>query len=480
MGEQRKHVIVVGGGVSGLSAAFYMQKLSARHGNGLAITIVEENAQFGGKIKTLRKDNYIIERGPDSFLARKTAVIDLTRELGLENELVATNPKAQKTYILHKGKLHKMPAGLVLGIPTKVWPFVQTGLLSPLGKARAALDLVLPRRAGKEDESLGHFIERRLGTEVLAHIAEPLLAGIYAGETKSLSLMATFPQFYAAEQQHRSLILGMLRGKTKSAAVPLPPSLPPAAQKSMFLSYRQGLYTLVESLAMALGGAGQIFGTSVLNIARKADAYAVKLSDGQELYADAVVVAAPAFAAAKMLASIPGSGYLSQIPYVSVANVVLGFAQSDIGVAMDGSGFVIPRTEGRTLTACTWTSAKWLHTAPANKAVLRCYIGRAGAEVTGNLSDGEMIEKVRQEIKEIMGITEKPLFAEVSRWEHAMPQYPVGHLARLAETRSAIREAAPGIVLAGSGYNGVGIPDCIRQGKEAAERAVEFLYQAAK
>ncbi len=480
MSGERKHVLVAGGGISGLTAAYYIQKYAADKGMGVDITMVEASGEFGGKIRTIRRERFVIERGPDSFLARKLPILDLTRDLGLEQELVATNPQAQKTYILHHGKLHRMPPGLVLGIPTQLGPFVKSGLVSPLGKARAALDLVLPRRSEDGDESLGGFLQRRLGSEVLAHIAEPLLAGIYAGDTHKLSLQATFPQFQEAERQNRSLILGMLKNKRGASSPVRPDMLPAVAKRSMFLSYRKGLATLVEALLAALRSTRKLSGLSVESMARLDQGYSLKLSDGTQLEADAVVLATPAFAAAKVLADTPGTGYLAEIPYVSVANVVLVFNEADINVQLDGSGFLIPRSEGRMLTAVTWTSAKWLHTAPQGKAVLRCYIGRAGSEVGEELTDQSMVARVKTEIREMMGIAADPISVDVTRWKHSMPQYPVGHLDRLKELEANMEAALPGVLLTGSGYRGVGIPDCIGQARRAAEKMIAFLEKADK
>ena len=243
-----RKVIIIGGGITGLSAAFYMKKLFAEQRIPIDITLIEKSEELGGKVQTLRRDGFIIERGPDSFLARKLPIITLSKELGIEDELVGTNPRARTNYIYHKNKLHKMPLGLVLGIPTKLTPFMKTGLISPFGKLRAALDLLLPKKKSLDDESLGHFIQRRLGKEVLENITEPLLGGIYAGDTQTLSLKATFPNFFEMEQEHRSLIMGMVAGM-KNAPVS---NTPNTATKSMFMTYKNGMSTIIERLAEEL------------------------------------------------------------------------------------------------------------------------------------------------------------------------------------------------------------------------------------
>ncbi|MEB3100392.1 protoporphyrinogen oxidase [Ferviditalea candida] len=474
-----RKVLIAGGGISGLSSAFYAKQLLGKHGIPAEITIVEEANKPGGKIQTIRRDGFVIERGPDSFLARKLPILELARELGLEGELAGTNPAARKTFILHRGKLHSMPAGLVLGIPTQLMPFIKTGLVSLKGKARAAMDLFLPKRREQGDESLGDFLQRRLGKEVLEHIAEPLLAGIYAGDTHSLSLRSTFPQFQELERRYRSIMLGMLKSRGRSNPDGQSPKLRPEISNSMFLTFRNGLQTLVEALVESMAPHQILTDTRIVSI-RKSEGkekYAAVLSDGRELEVDAVIVALPAFAAADVLRSFSAAEALREIPYVSVANVILAFEKEQIHYPLDGSGFVIPRSEGRLLTACTWTSAKWLHTAPEGKAVLRCYIGRSGDELSEDMDDEQLLSKVRAEIREIMNIEAEPLFAEVTRWKQSMPQYPVGHLERLGRVREALECEAPGIVLTGSGYEGVGLPDCIRQGKDAAIAAVDRLLK---
>lgn len=510
-----KKIIVIGGGISGLSAAFYTRKLLAEKGINAEITVIEKEEHWGGKIQTLRKEGFIIERGPDSFLARKMPIIHLTRELGLEDQLVATHPKAKKTYILHNGRLHPMPPGLVLGIPTQLAPFMKTGLISPLGKARAALDLVLPKRNNDSDEALGHFLERRLGKEVLEYIAEPLLAGIYAGDTHALSLKATFPQFHAVEQKHRSLIRGILATRKEAAETS---GLPAIAKNSMFLSYKNGLSTLVEGLLDALNTVQLINGVGVDSLARtgggcedhgtdgrrmdvdgreeqltdgrkledvgyethlandrKPGGYAVQLGDGRKLDADGIVVALPTYAAALLLSPFAAVSELSRMPYVSVANIVMAFDKEALAYNFDGSGFLVPRKEGRHITACTWTSSKWSHTAPEGKVLLRCYVGRSGEEDHVHLSDQELVRKVQQDLREILGITAAPLFYEATRWYHSMPQYPVGHLENMQRVRDDLASSMPGVVLTGAGYHGVGIPDCVRQGKEAAEQVLAYF-----
>lgn len=498
-----RRILVLGGGISGLASAFYLSKQAKEQGVSLEITIVEESEQLGGRLRTENRDGCLIEKGPDSFIARKTAILDLTAELGLTGELVPTNPDAKTSYILHKGKMHPMPMGFILGIPTKLSPFIRTGLISPMGKLRAALDLVLPKKQGNGDEALGDFIERRLGKEVLERITEPLLAGIYAGDTRSLSLKATFPQFKAMEERDGSLIKGMARGGGRPKGNPAqasklnqgpsgagsPSSIPgqtgraPALtgklSKSMFLSYQGGLSALVTRLEQQLRDSGVqiITGARAASFIKKdLHCYEVTLEGGQCLKADGVICALPAFEAARLLnKEVPTAQRLWEIDYVSVANIALAYRTSDLNISFERSGFLVPRKEGRLITACTWSSTKWQHVAPEGQTLLRTYIGRSGAQQWTNMEDSELIEAAKRDLRELTGLNTVPQWAEVSRCLSAMPQYPVGHVEMMNEVRFDLEKSLPGVLLCGAGYNGVGIPDCVAGGRGAAEKLLEEL-----
>ncbi|MBE3553474.1 MAG: protoporphyrinogen oxidase [Thermicanus sp.] len=469
----RKKAVVLGGGITGLTAAFYLEKWSKEKGLPLEITVVERDDRLGGKVMTRRRDGFLLERGPDSFLARKPAMLQLIKDLKLEGELVATGPKGKKSYILHKGKLHHMPQGLTLGIPTEVGPFIKTGLVSPLGKMRAALDLLLPRGNTAQDESLGDFLERRLGSEVLYQIAEPLLAGIYAGDTHSLSLQATFPQFQEMEKKHRSLIFGMMRSKKNPPPKEME-GLPEVAKRTVFLSLSRGLISIIEKLADELKGK-ILLGTGANRIEKREDQYWVTLGTGETLAADLLISALPAPILALLLPDVAVGERLKRIHFVSVANVILAYEADQIPLDMNGSGFLVPRTEGRTITACTWTSSKWPHTAPPGKVLLRLYVGRSGQEEWLHMDDEELLHRLKMDLRETMGITATPLFHEITRLPQSMPQYPVGHLQNVKVIREELAARYPGLYIAGSSFNGVGMPDCVRQGKEAAEEGLKYL-----
>lgn len=449
-----------------------MKKLFSEKQIPVDITLIEKAEELGGKVQTLRRDGFIIERGPDSFLARKLPIITLSKELGIEEELVGTNPAARTNYIYHKNKLHKMPIGLVLGIPTKLTPFMKTGLISPFGKLRAALDLLLPKKKNLDDESLGHFIQRRLGKEVLENITEPLLGGIYAGDTQTLSLKATFPNFFEMEQKHRSLIVGMAAGKKNTAPVS---NTPIVANKSMFLTYKNGMSTLIERLTEELGSIRIIKGQGVTEVVKMEDSYEIRLDDDTLLHADGLVLALPTQQASKLLPDVESIGWLKKINYVSVANIALTFNKEDISFPLNGTGFLIPAKEETALTACTWSSSKWLHAAPENKLLFRCYVGRERDQQWVNWSDEDLVAKILKDLKNIMGITATPNFHIITRAKHSMPQYPVNHIEQLKKLRESIATQKPGVFLCGAGYEGVGVPDCVQQGKSAAEEMLKFL-----
>ncbi|WP_172193744.1 protoporphyrinogen oxidase [Saccharibacillus qingshengii] len=491
VGSDRK-VVILGGGISGLSAAYYLQKEAVQQGISLEITVVEADNRLGGRLQTQRKDGFLIEKGPDAFLARKPAIMELTDELGLTERLMPTNPDAKTSYILHKGRMHPMPMGFILGIPTKLSPFIRTGLISPLGKLRAALDFFKPARRIGEDEALGDFIERRLGREVLEQITEPLLAGIYAGDTRSLSVMATFPQFKAMEANSGSLIKGMARGggRPKPQTAKKTSGVSPndgssavrsarksggagaAVGKSMFLSYRGGLSELIARLEEKLldQGARFVQGSGAASLTRLPNgSYDIGLQSGETLNADGVICAVPAYEAARLLGEqIEASSRLRRIDYVSVANIALAYRTADLNISFERSGFLVPRKEGKRITACTWSSTKWTHVAPEGQTLLRTYIGRSGAQEWTSMSDAELIEEARRDLRELTGLDADPRWSQVNRCLSAMPQYPVGHVDSMRRITEELEDKRPGVLLCGAGYGGVGIPDCIAGGREAA------------
>ncbi|UOF91728.1 protoporphyrinogen oxidase [Fodinisporobacter ferrooxydans] len=480
-------VLIIGGGISGLSAAHYIVQKAKQNGISVACQVIEKDERLGGKIQTERYNGFVMEGGPDSFLARKKAAPNLCRELGLADELVGTNPQARQNFILHNGKLHLMPPGTMMGIPAEIGPFVRTSLISPIGKLRAAFDLVLPKGETQQDESLGLFLRRRLGDELLENLVEPLLAGIYAGDANLLSLQATFPQFQELEAKHRSLILGIMNQR-KSSPKPLnSTSVPssgavPRLPNSMFLSLRTGLIRLIERLTDVLTAENvQIHanqGVQTIEPPKSPNGmYTVQLENGKSVSAHVVFVTTPAIQTQKMFEPFISLPQLQEIPYVSVSTVLLAYPKHLLQHSLNGSGFVVPRKEKRMITACTWVSSKWSHTAPDDFALLRCYVGRSGDERFLSLTDEELVSRVQKDLQDIMGITATPSLTRVVRWNQAMPQYLVGHLTRMKQLQETISESLPGVFLSGAGYYGLGIPDCIQQSLDAAEKAIDYIQK---
>ncbi|OPA81517.1 protoporphyrinogen oxidase [Paenibacillus selenitireducens] len=484
MDTASRHVVVIGGGISGLSSAFYLHKFSVEQGMDLTISVIERDQHFGGQFMTLHKDGFVIEKGPDSFHAPNESMMELISDLDLEDELVAASSDLDRTYILHRGELQKLPQGISLGIPTHIKPLFKTNLLSFPGKLRAGMDLFIPKRMDDYDESVGSFLERRLGQEVLENIAEPLLTGIYAGDTYKLSLQATFPQFGEIEKTHGSLIRGM-----KSIAGtrgPLDLSGPSDdVQTSKRLTFRQGMQSIAHSLVHYLHPqVNLIQNTCVTAIERveksledaeARNTYQIVLDSGKVLSAAAVILTTPTYVASPWLEPYVSTRMLDHVHYISVANIVMGFDAADIPQPLEGSGFLVPRKEKRNITACTWTSNKWPHTTPEGKVMLRLYVGREGDEHNVDLPDEQMIELVRKDLREVLGIEAAPVLTEITRLKDSMPQYPVGHLNALERLREEMAVELPGIEVAGSGYEGVEVPDCVRQGRNAAAKIIQFI-----
>lgn len=468
LGENKK-VVVIGGGITGLTTAYYLQKQAKENQLAFDITLIEATPRLGGKIQTVRKDGFVIERGPDSFLERKASAARLVKEVGLGEQLV--NNSTGQSYVLVNGKLHPMPEGSVMGIPTQIAPFITTGLFSISGKMRAAVDFVLPKSDPQTDQSLGHFFRRRLGDEVVENLVEPLLSGIYAGDIDKLSLMSTFPQFYQVEQKYRSLVLGMKK------TTPAPQKQAGTAKKKgIFMTVKNGLESLVEAIEQKLNEGSVLKGTRVEAIEHKQDGgYALSLNSGIILHADSVVVTTPHFTLPAMMPQYRFFDELKDMPATSVATVAMAFPEEAITKDIDGTGFVVSRNSDYTITACTWTHKKWPHTIPDGKVLLRCYVGRAGDEAVVDLSDAEIEQIVLEDLNKTMAITTTPDFTIVSRWKKAMPQYTVGHKQRMTDIYEQVETELPGLFIAGSSFKGLGLPDCIDQGEAAVQNVLQFI-----
>ena len=462
---------IVGGGISGLAAAYEAVRIARKEGgqSGRAaspnIALFEAAPRLGGKITTHRRDGFVVEGGPDTFLATKPWAVELCRELGIEDRLRGTNPHRKATYVLHRGRLEPLPDGLTMMIPTRFSPMIRTRLLSWPQKARMGLDFFLPPRREDGDESLGAFLTRRLGRGAYENLIEPLLSGIYAGDGDQLSMPATFPYLRDLEQKYGGLIKGALAMRRKMGKRA-------PGTRSAFLTPETGLAEIVEALEATLraGGVALHTSTPVQALTPAADGFHLTTPQG-EYHARAVVLATPAYATADLVAPFApeAAAALRGILYATTATVSLAYRETDLPRPLDGYGYVIPRSEGREALACTWTSTKFPHRAPEGYALVRVFVGRAGQEADISWNHAALEAIARRELAQTVGITAEPLFAEVFVWPQAMPQYTLGHLDRVRTAEGAL-SPWPNLALAGNAYRGIGIPDCIRSGREAVER----------
>lgn len=465
-------LIIIGGGIAGLSAAYCAQKNIPD----IQITLLEASDYWGGKITTDRvpfKDgDFIIEGGPDTFLATKPWGVALCKELGLDEGLHGTNQKQKNTYVLHKNKLQPLPDGLAMMIPTNIPSILKSQLVSWPGKVRMGLDFLLPSQNGQHDESLGQFVSRRLGREAYENLIEPLMSGIYAGDGDQLSLRSTFPYLHDLEHKYGSLARGALKLRQQMAAR----GKSTQGSRSAFLTPTTGLAEIVEALVETLtnNGANLRLNASVSRITKIDSRYFVDLDSGEVLEADSVILATPAPVTGSLLASFDPklATVLKSIHYASTATITLAYRQSDLSRPLDGYGYVIPRREGRRALACTWTSTKFPHRAPDGYALIRVFVGRAGQESDIPWNETGLLNLAREELDLTLNIAAEPLVSRVFIWEGAMPQYNLGHPEKLAQIDAAL-EKYPGLALAGNGYRGIGVPDCIHSGELAVQKILE-------
>ncbi len=469
--SQKLRVAIVGGGISGLSAAWYLEKQAAANDLDLEYTLLEKAPRWGGKILTEAVDDFVIEAGPDSFLTQKPWALQLARELEMDEQLLGTNDDLRHVFVLIKGRPVILPEGVLLIVPTKFMPFALSPLISPLGKLRMGLDLFIPAKKDDEDETLADFIKRRLGHEALDRIAEPLMSGIYNAEADKQSIMATFPRFRDIEKKHGSLIRGMLAARRQRAAAQKETSPTSGPKLSVFMSFQDGVQALVENLVPKLTGDLRTEAT-VSTIETNLDgSYTLHLEGGSALDVEAVVLTTPSFITADLVRDIApdAAAKLEGIRYVSTGTISLAFRQADIPKPLAGFGLVIPSSENRPINAITISSTKFNHRAPEGHVLMRAFYGGSRSPQSMNLDDNALLEMVRDQLKQIMGIEAEPMFHRIYRWWNANPQYDIGHLERVA----AIEGTLPhGLYVTGSPYRGVGIPDCVHQSQQMAEKLV--------
>jgi oxygen-dependent protoporphyrinogen oxidase len=469
-----KKIIIIGGGIAGLAAAYRVQEEIQNTRAPIHCTLLEASGHLGGKINTERFDGFIIERGPDSFISQKPSAIQLCRKLGLGDSLVGTNPHLTKTFVYTGGKMLPMPEGLSLMVPTRFMPFVFSPLFSWPGKLRMGLDLLLPGKNHNGDESLADFVRRRLGEEALKKMAEPMLAGIYASDPERMSIQATFPMFAQTEKKYRSLILGMLAQKRNTLTQPKKPAGSPL---TLFMTLKNGLGELAETLVARSPNIAFRTNQRIVRLDPAGNGtWRATLADGETLEANAVVLATPANISADLLDTVAGEAArrLRQIHYVSTVAVTLAYRKEGFSHPLDGFGFVVPRAENCNVMACTWTSTKFPHRAPQDHVLIRCYLGGALREDLAE-QDAPMLERlVRQDLARMMGIGQTPEFCKVFYNKKSNVQYHVGH-EQLVDSILGELANHPGLYVAGSAYRGIGIPDCITNGASVAESVLHYI-----
>ena len=470
-----RRVVVIGGGIAGLAAAHRIAELSKERSLNLDLNLLEASRRLGGSIATEKVGDFLVEAGPDSFITEKPWALRLCERLGLASRLISTQSTYQKIYIVHHGKLVALPEGFFLLAPTRLWPFIQTPLFSWPAKLRMASELFLSRGESNNDESLGSFVRRRFGNEALERVAQPLVGGIYASDPEQLSLAATMPRFKEMERSKRSVILAMWseqrrRARSESGS---------GARWSLFVTLVGGMQELIDALAQRIPQGAIRLNSPATRLSRDEEKknWRITIKDSETISADAIIVATPAFQAAEILTPIANdaAAELKQIAYASTATVSLAYRREDFRRPPDSFGFVVPAIEGRKIMACTFSSLKYPGRAPEGHILLRAFVGGALQAKLFEEDDATMENNVRAELADLLGVSAAPIFARVWRYPHSMPQYHVGHTARVERIERALQIFSL-LALAGSAFHGVGISDCVRTGEEAAEKIIQSLH----
>jgi oxygen-dependent protoporphyrinogen oxidase len=478
--SNRRRIVIVGGGVSGLAAAHRLVELQSED-NPIEVVLLEASNRLGGTVRTHRRDGFLIEGGPDSFISEKPEALDLAKRIGLAGRVIGTGEQHRRSFVVRGGRLRPTPEGFQLLAPSRMLPFLTTDIFTWRGKARMALDLLLPRRKGangRDDESLAAFVRRRLGREALERMAQPMVGGIYTADPEVLSLRATMPRFLEMERRDRSLILSMWKAGRRANEAARHGRGASGARYSLFLSFDEGTQVLTDALAARLPSASVRLNTGVTSLRPEGGArrWSLETDGGGTLEADAVCLALPAYASARLLRETDDAlaDELDAIPYASTATVNLAYRRADIPHPLDGFGFVVPFVERRATLACTFSSVKFPSRAPLGRALLRAFVGGALQPDMFELDEEKMTAAVRRDLRDLLGVEALPLFAHVERWPRSMAQYHLGHSARVARIRE-LSGRLPALALCGNAYAGAGLPDCVRGGESAAEAVLKAI-----
>ena len=465
-------IVVIGGGVAGLAAAYRLHELTASHQFPIEVILLEAGTRLGGALETIRHGDCILECGADSILSEKPQAIALAERLGLGDQIVRTQEQFRKTFVVRGGKLIAIPNGFSLMAPAYIWPILSSPLFSIAGKLRMGLEPFIPRRQSTDDESLASFVTRRLGREVLERVAQPLAAGIYTADPDKLSATATMPRFVEMERHYGSLVLGLRAAAKKRGAEARGTS---GARWSLFVSFRRGVTTLIDAIAARLGDDIR-YNAEVRGISRTDSGWRIAMANGEPINAAAVISAAPAAPVAQLVEPLDHAlaSNLAGIDYASAAVVNLIFRTADFPNPPASFGFVVPVSEKRKIVAGSFSSLKYADRSPANLMVARVFIGGALQSAMLTLDDDALIKAACEEFRALLSVQAKPQFAHVRRWADSMPQYAVGHLERVKAIRERVA-TLPGFYLAGAYLDGVGIPDCVRHGETAAAAAFAHI-----
>lgn len=460
-----KKVAIIGGGISALACAVTLKE------NGVDFSLFEKDEKLGGKIFTEKIDSFTIEAGPDSYLPEKFWSVQLIKKVGLEKEMLPTNDEFKGTFIYSNGKLHPLPEGVMLMVPTMIMPLAKSSLISWPGKIRMGLELFIPPKKDNKDESLAEFVTRRLGRECLEKIAEPLVAGIHTSNPDNMSVLATFPRFVEMEKNSGSLIKGML-----SALKKMPPKNESTNKMTYFMSLKSGMQELVSGCENYIGKEHIKKNAEIKKVQKLQDCYRLIFSDGTTLDFENVVFATPSYVTMELVKEFDEklASLLSTIEWSSSATISLAFGKSDIKTTLPGFGFIVPRVENRRINACTWSSIKWSYRASDNDILIRSFVGGGHHEELVNLEDNELVKIVLEELKDIVNIDAKPILTKVYRWFKGMPKYTVGHLDRIAKIDEEAKKNK-GLHLIGCSFKGIGIGDCVKSGFDAASAIVKTI-----
>jgi len=465
-----KRIAIIGGGISGLAAAFALEG-ERRAGTLIEYVLFESSQRFGGALVTDHVDGCLVEAGPDSFLTEKPWATNLAKRVGLNDQLIGSNDAQRRTYILVNGKLVVMPDGLMFMVPTKILPTIFSPLFSLGTKLHMAREWFHPPHKAAADETVAEMVERHYGREMVDRVADPLLSGVYGGEASGLSVRAVLPRFAEMEARHGSLGRAMVASRRNMAQTS------EGRARPLFTSLKGGMQQLVDAVLARLSCSCLRPGTPVQSVRPQAGDGGWLVSGGYGSdHFDAVIVAVPAKAAADLLrtANADLGRELEGITYSSSVTVTLGYDQQVRASLPPGFGFLVPRTEGKRVLAATFVHNKFPHRAPQDRALIRCFLGGSRDEEILQCSDDAILRIVREEMKQILGLSAEPHFVRVYKWKAAMAQYNVGHLDRLERIKQIVQRL-PGLALAGNGYNGIGVPDCVRSGTEAASTGLGHL-----